>query len=101
MENLTKKAIVIGLLGFVVLTAVALTYEVGIGYPVYLDNCNSILGTQHQVATEDVSGCLKAINHPFINYWLEFIVIMLMLNAMVGFGIGFLYWAYRDYNDDF
>lgn len=82
--------VLVGVLSFILVCGGILIYEYTIGYPVFLDNCDSILSTDYQTATEDVSQCLKAINHPIVNYWLIVYIGGVALAMMISLGIVFL-----------
>jgi hypothetical protein len=38
----------------------------------------------YNVATEEVSKCIKVMNHPFYNYWLNVIGISILMGIVIG-----------------
>jgi len=82
------KYITVGLLAFILLGGGMFLFEYYVGYPVYLDNCEVITNSLDiNVATDEIAGCIKVKNHPFVNYWMEFLAKEMFLFVMIAFAI--------------
>jgi len=65
-----------------VLSAIYFSLVVGVWYPMKAHNCDDIMVRRYDVATEDVSNCIKFRNYPFWNFYFVWIILWVILQII-------------------
>ena len=59
-------------LGILLILIISFTFLSSYFYNMKSRNCNSIMNADYNVATDEVSSCMKFRNFPIVNFWIPY-----------------------------